>query len=518
MPNNTGKVIYGTLIEVSTDTGIATGATKQNATSDQDYIPPHIDLTQCSLPIDNSKINNIQVEFINSTSQSLSLQTAIVRPFDPAIPDAYLSSTSVYLLPRNNFITLQKAQTSITTSVNFIVQRLALGIRVNAIISYKKQTDSTYTVLATVTLNVGDTLNSVALNTPIDTLAVNLNNLRITLIDNPVTIPINALPVVNAGSSQSITTQDSLLLFGTATQANGTITSVLWKQVSGPNVAVIITSMSLATSINKFIAGVYIFQLTATNNLGKSVSSIVQITVTIFIQTITTLKVFVDSLMPNDAIGIGEIKLIPYNNTAPIVIAATANRTTGVLSFSSPIGNYKLSITINGSITNDRSLKIISNGGANVRKINIPQNGIYIFENIINNSTEIVLSSIVEAAPTNVIVFASKVISSPTIVRDVTIDGSTEMNVGNIDINFLTTFAGNTPIAFVGKLNYHEQVFNNILNIIQSENSFSSIVTTTTYTLSTNQAYRRYDTTHTLVISQSLNWSILPGEGYLIIP
>ncbi len=117
-------------------------------------------------------------------------------------------------------------------------------------------------------------------------------NYRITVTDNDglsasdqviITVipePINLPPTVTAGNNRVITLPTSFLtLNGTATDADGTIESTLWEQISGPNTASIASSNSTSSIISDLIEGNYVFSLSATDNDGSSVSDNVNVTV-----------------------------------------------------------------------------------------------------------------------------------------------------------------------------------------------------------------------------------------------
>ena len=90
----------------------------------------------------------------------------------------------------------------------------------------------------------------------------------------------NQLPVVNAGPAQTISLPvASVNLNGSATDADGTIASYQWSQVSGPAPAIIASVSSAATVVSALVAGTYTFKLTATDNSGAAGSSTVTITV-----------------------------------------------------------------------------------------------------------------------------------------------------------------------------------------------------------------------------------------------
>lgn len=90
----------------------------------------------------------------------------------------------------------------------------------------------------------------------------------------------NQTPVVNAGADQNITLPvNSLSLQGTASDPDGTISSWLWSQASGPSVANIGTPGSASTLVSGLIQGTYSFRLTVADNNGAMASDLVQVTV-----------------------------------------------------------------------------------------------------------------------------------------------------------------------------------------------------------------------------------------------
>lgn len=107
------------------------------------------------------------------------------------------------------------------------------------------------------------------------------NQLDSSSVINFTTGPLaNVPPVVNAGIDQSINLPtSSTTLTGTATDSDGTVASVLWSFISGPNTPTIVTPSTLTTSITGLVEGTYIFQLTATDNSGDSSSDTIRISV-----------------------------------------------------------------------------------------------------------------------------------------------------------------------------------------------------------------------------------------------
>lgn len=90
----------------------------------------------------------------------------------------------------------------------------------------------------------------------------------------------NILPVANAGGNQTITLPATLALNGTgSTDADGTIASYLWAQVSGPNTWTPSSTTASSITVSGLIAGTYQFRLTVTDNRGGTNAVTVTVTV-----------------------------------------------------------------------------------------------------------------------------------------------------------------------------------------------------------------------------------------------
>lgn len=91
---------------------------------------------------------------------------------------------------------------------------------------------------------------------------------------------LNVIPTVGAGVDQTITLPTSSITFaGTASDADGTIASTVWSQLSGPATATITTPSSLTSTVTGLVAGTYVFILTATDNHGAVNSDTMTVTV-----------------------------------------------------------------------------------------------------------------------------------------------------------------------------------------------------------------------------------------------
>ncbi len=101
-----------------------------------------------------------------------------------------------------------------------------------------------------------------------------------TALDTVFVNPPNIAPTVNAGSPQTVMLPtNTVTLQGVVTGNNGaTIQTTSWTELSGPSAAVF-GSQGLNPAVSGLIEGVYVFQLSATDNNGLSSSSNVTITV-----------------------------------------------------------------------------------------------------------------------------------------------------------------------------------------------------------------------------------------------
>ncbi|QDU86815.1 PA14 domain protein [Pirellulimonas nuda] len=87
----------------------------------------------------------------------------------------------------------------------------------------------------------------------------------------------NLAPVVDAGPNRTVLLPDSgAMLDGTASD-DGSIASYAWTQISGPNTAAISGADAEDATLSGLVQGTYVFQLKATDNLGKMASDTVSV-------------------------------------------------------------------------------------------------------------------------------------------------------------------------------------------------------------------------------------------------
>jgi hypothetical protein len=88
-------------------------------------------------------------------------------------------------------------------------------------------------------------------------------------------------PLVNAGGDPTITLPvNSITLNGSASGTNGaTISSVFWQLITGPGWVKFSNEWALSTTVSGLVAGTYVFELSGTDNNGKTTTSLVDVIV-----------------------------------------------------------------------------------------------------------------------------------------------------------------------------------------------------------------------------------------------
>lgn len=127
----------------------------------------------------------------------------------------------------------------------------------------------------------------------------------------------NAIPTVNAGVDKTITLPvNSVVINGSASDSDGSISSVTWTQVSGPSVATLSGANTVTLSASTLVQGTYVFRLTATDNSGGSKSDDV--------------SVFVKPVAPNVAptVNAGADKTVKLPATS-VLLTGTASDSDG---------------------------------------------------------------------------------------------------------------------------------------------------------------------------------------------
>ncbi|QDU86816.1 PA14 domain protein [Pirellulimonas nuda] len=89
----------------------------------------------------------------------------------------------------------------------------------------------------------------------------------------------NLAPVVDAGPNRSVLLPNNTAMLDGSASDDGSIASLLWTQISGPNTATISDGNTEDATVGNLAPGFYVFQLKATDNLGKMATDTVTVTV-----------------------------------------------------------------------------------------------------------------------------------------------------------------------------------------------------------------------------------------------
>lgn len=139
-------------------------------------------------------------------------------------------------------------------------------------------TNSTPTATTTTIGNLTQGVYTVSFQVKDNSGAFGYNTMQITV--NPAIPPINTPPVANAGADTTLVLPtNSKTLNGSGTDADGTISSYLWRQISGPNTGTFGSTSNKNSTFSGLIAGTYVLTLRVTDNSGDTAVDNVQIRV-----------------------------------------------------------------------------------------------------------------------------------------------------------------------------------------------------------------------------------------------
>jgi len=129
----------------------------------------------------------------------------------------------------------------------------------------------------------------------------------------------NQNPVANAGGNKTITLPtNSIVLNGIGTDADGSIASYLWTKVSGP-AATLLNANTPNLNLSGLVQGVYLFQLTVTDNNSATASS----------QATVTVNPAATNQIPVVNAGAAKTIFLPTNQ---VIVTATASDPDGSIS------------------------------------------------------------------------------------------------------------------------------------------------------------------------------------------
>ena len=108
----------------------------------------------------------------------------------------------------------------------------------------------------------------------------NLGATSVDVVQVTVNTAPNQSPTADAGLDINLTLPtNNVTLSGSGADADGTIASYQWSEVSGPSQSTILSPGKSSTSVNNLIEGIYNFELTVTDNLGATSVDVVQVIV-----------------------------------------------------------------------------------------------------------------------------------------------------------------------------------------------------------------------------------------------
>ncbi len=205
------------------------------------------------------------------------------------------------------------------------------------------------------------------------------NSDNISVVVNPV---INIPPISNAGANQTRTLpSDTITLFGSGTDSDGTISSYLWTKVSGPTIYTIVSQSSATTVINNLQAGTYKFALTVTDNSGGTDTDTMDLIVisappvnippvanaganqTITLPTSTATLTGSGTDADGTIVSYLWVKL---SGPAGGTITSSTSATTGITALQAGVYTFRLTVTDDDSDTGSNTVTVTVNSAANV--------------------------------------------------------------------------------------------------------------------------------------------------------
>ncbi|MEO6142080.1 MAG: T9SS type A sorting domain-containing protein [Ginsengibacter sp.] len=318
------------------------------------------------------------------------------------------SSVQVTVNPANNILPTANAGSnkSITLPINTVSLAGSGSDADGAIASYKwiKLSGSS-------NFNI---INAASAVTDVTGLTEGIYQFELTVTDNKgatakssVQVTVNPanniLPTANAGSNKSITLPiNTISLAGSGSDADGTIISYKWAKISGPSNYNFVNAASAVTDVTGLTEGIYMFELTVSDNKGATAKSSVQVTVSAVINIAPTanagsnksitLPVNTISLTGSGSDADGTItsyKWTKISGPSGYNIVNAASAITDVFGLTEGIYQFELTVTDNQGATAKSIMQItvnaavvsvgnklpVANAGADIT-ITIPTNNV----------------------------------------------------------------------------------------------------------------------------------------------
>ena len=218
----------------------------------------------------------------------------------------------------------------------------------------------TYTYRLTVTDNDGATAT--------DNVTVNVN-----------AAPPNQAPVANAGTNRTITLPTSSSnLAGSGTDADGTIATYRWQQVTGPSASILSATNTANITVSNLLAGVYTYRLTVTDNDGATATDDVTVTVNSALNQAPIANAGVNRTitLPTNSVNItgtgtdGDGTIASYlwqqvNGPSTATLSATNTAATTVSNLQAGVYTFRLTVTDNDGATDNDVMTVTVNAAPN---------------------------------------------------------------------------------------------------------------------------------------------------------
>ncbi|MEO8413635.1 MAG: hypothetical protein ABI472_08240 [Ginsengibacter sp.] len=177
----------------------------------------------------------------------------------------------------------------------------------------------------------------------------------------------NISPVALAGMDLMINLpMNTVTLTGSGTDADGTISSYIWKKIAGPSAFTLVSPNQAQTIVNNLVAGTYSFELTVTDNLGAQGKDTVSVQVEATAASGTL-------AMQQDLIGFGPLSdIMRYDATGKITRITSNNYPERIIHYTNnKISSIEYWYNIgNGTLYKGQTDNFVYDANGNVSKIN----------------------------------------------------------------------------------------------------------------------------------------------------